>query len=259
MDRILNAISSITSSPYFQIILSAFFGGLFAGLFSNYFESKRRLSEKRRDKYYKHRNTVVQIEHELMPVRVNSARNIASLEDSLKNNTDSNKRIVLRFYKLKLSPGLSLNLLNIKLINLYAETYGLFETINNDTDYMSQMVATILEDKKNNRVDENLISTYLEFSSFLLTEIRQADEKCLELLAYCKSILDKDEEKILKKYLKEGKQIKYHFSKKSIKKITKQVVQEETRPEIKSEARPKFMTPYLDLRRVIIPQPVQTI
>ena len=259
MKELLSILGTVASNIYFQLATSAFFGGLFAGLFSNYFESKRRLLEKRRDKYYKHRNTIVQIEHELMPVRINISRNISSLDEALKNTNDSNKRIILRFFKLKLSAGLNLNLLNLKLINLYAETYGLFETINNDIDYISQMVVSILEDKKNKRIDGNLINTYIEFSNFLLAEIRQADEKCLELLSHCKSVLDKDEEKILIKYLKEGKQVKYNFNKKSIKKISRRVISEETRPHTALETRPQFMTPFLDLKRVLIQQVKQAI
>jgi len=243
---------SIINSAYFQLMISVFFGGFFAGLFSNYFESKRRIAEKRRDKYYNHRNTIVQIEHELIPVRINISRNISSLDEALNNTNDSNKRIILRFFKLKLSAGLNLNLLNLKSINLYAETYGLFETINNDIDYISQMVSSIIEDKKNNRIDENLINSYIQFSNFLLAETREADQKSLELLAYCKSILDKDEEKILKKYLEKGGQVKYNFNKKSIKRISKRVVSEETRPYAKSETRPQFITPFLDLKRVLI-------
>lgn len=70
-------------SKSFEIIAAAFFGGLFAGLFSNYFESRRRIFDKRSDKYHEHRNTIVQIEHELIPARVNLSRNIKSLMDSL--------------------------------------------------------------------------------------------------------------------------------------------------------------------------------
>lgn len=250
-------LSSIVGSSYFQIVLSAFFGGLFAGLFSNYFEVRRRLSDKRREKYFLHRNTIVQIEHESLPVRVNISRDITSLTDSLENTNELNKRIVLRFFKLNLSPGLSLNLLNLDLINSYAEVYGQFETINNDIDYISQIISSIIEDKKNDKVDENLINQYFQFSDYLLTEIKIADQKSLELLAYCKSILSRDEDEILKKYLAKGGEVKYNLGKKTIKKISNRVSREETKPYKKNEVRPKFITPFLDLKRVIIQTPVQ--
>ena len=64
-----------------------------------------------------------------------------------------------------MSPKLNLSLLNLKLINLYAETYALFETINNDIDFISQMVSSIIDDKKNNKVDDNLIAMYIQFSN----------------------------------------------------------------------------------------------
>ena len=199
MSYFYSILNSVVNSSHFQVILSAFSGGLFAGLFSNYFESRRRVSDKRRDKYYNHRNTIVQIEHELLPARVNISRDITSLTDSLENTNESNKRIVLRFFKLILSPGLSLNLLNLDLINLYAEVFGQFEIINNDIDYINQIVSAVIEDKKNKRIDENLINQYFLFSDYLLSEIKMADQKSLKLVAYCQIALQKDEKDTLKK------------------------------------------------------------
>jgi len=237
---------------YFQLILAAFFGGLFAGLFSNYFEVKRRISDKRRDKYYNHRNTIVQIEHELLPARINISRNLNSLDESIKNTNKFNKRIILRFYKLRLSSNLSLKLLNLKLINLYAEVSGQFETINNDIDYINQIVSVISEDKKNNKVDENLISLYFQFAEYLFITIKAVDEKSLDLVAYCKLIFLKKENEILKNYLDKGGQIKYNFLGKTFKKKLNEISREETRPYKKGEARPKFITPFLDLKKVAL-------
>ena len=248
-------IYSLFENGYFQIILSAFFGGLFAGIFSNHFESKRRISDKRRDKYFDHRNTIVQIEHEILPSRINISRNINSIEDSINNTSKLSKRIVLRFFKLKLSPGLSLNLLNLDLINLYSEVYSQYESVNNDIDYLSQIVSSIIDDKKNNKVDDNLIGQYFQFSDYLLKEILDADKKSLELLSYCKTVIDKKEKDLLDIYLANGEEIKYRFNKKKIQKISKKVTKEETRPFKKGDARPQFITPFLDLKRVYLQQP----
>ncbi|MFZ3301326.1 MAG: hypothetical protein WA152_01275 [Microgenomates group bacterium] len=242
-------LNLIFTNSFFQIIASAFFGGLFAGLFSNHFESKRRVADKRRDKYYDHRNTIVQIEHELLPSRVNISRDITSLTDSLTNTNEFNKRIVLRFYKLKITTGLSLNLLDIKLINLYAEVFSQFETINNDIDYINQMVISIVEDKKHDRVDMNLVTMYFQFSEYLLIRLKETDQKSLELLAYCKLVLNKNEKKILKKYINDGGQIKSDLSEKSIKAVSRQVTKEENRPHKRNEAHPQFITPFLDLKK----------
>jgi len=249
-------LNFIFTNSYFQIITSAFFGGLFAGLFSNYFESKRRISDKRHDKFFDHRNTIVQIEHELLPSRVNISRNMASLEDSFVNTNESNKRVVLRFYKLKLSQSLSLNILDINLINLYADVFSQFETINNDIDYINQMITSIVEDKKNNKTDINLIAMYFQFSEYLLNALKKVDQKSLELVSYCKIVLSKNENKILKDYVKNGGQIKYNLSKKSIKQKSNRISKEETKPYKKSEIRPQFITPYLDLKKVIIRYPI---
>lgn len=251
MNNILDFFGTIVRSSYFQTIVSAFFGGLFAGLFSNYFESRRRVQDIRRDKYYEHRNTIVQLEHELLPARINLSRDIASLKDSKQNTVDSNKRIVLRFFKLTLSPNLSLKLLNLDLINLYARVFEQFEIINNDIDYINQIVIKIIDNYKSNQNDENLINQYFSFSEYLLSEIILTDNLSRELLSYCKVIISKDEKVILKKYIEVGGEIKYNISKKVINKTSRSIIHEETRPSKKGEVQPKFTTPFLDLRRVL--------
>ena len=248
-------ISSLLRNGYIQIILSAFFGGLFAGIFSNYFESKRRISDKRRDKYFDHRNTIVQIEHEIMPSRINISRNINSLEDSLNNTAEFNKRIVLRFFKLKLSPGLSLNLLSLNLINLYSEVYSKFESINNDIDYINQIISTIIEDKKNNKLDENLINQYFQFSSFLLKDLKEVDNNSLKLISYCKHIISKKEKSLLEKYILDGEEIVYNIDKKKVRNISDKITKEESRPAKEGEINPQFIAPFLDIRAIVVPMP----
>src|SRR3989344_3565614 len=112
--QLLNGASSMAA-----IILSSFFGGLFAGWWSNYFETKRRIHDKRHDKYYEHRNTIVQIEQELIPLRVNISRDLASITDAIENTNDQNIRFILRFDRLFLSTGLGLRLLSLDFINMY--------------------------------------------------------------------------------------------------------------------------------------------
>lgn len=140
LDSILVKINELLQNSTFQIILSAFSGGFFAAFFTNYFESKKRIHEIRRDKYFEHRNTVVQIEHELIPFRVNLSRNITSIDDALKNIDENNIRIILRFYQSSISTGLSLKLLNLTLINEYVETYSLIESLNTDFEYLNGII-----------------------------------------------------------------------------------------------------------------------
>lgn len=79
-----------------------------------------------------------------------------------------------------------------------------------------------------------------------------ADRKSLELVAYCKAVLSKDENDALKKYLKNGGQVKYNMGKETIKKSSDRISKEETKPYKKDEVRPKFIAPFLDLKKVII-------
>lgn len=255
MFNLLKFINSIVAGSYFQIIISAFFGGLFAGIFANYFESKRRIVDKRFDKYYDHRNTIVRMEHELLPARVNISRNINSLEDSFKNTSKVSRRIVLRFFKLKLSPDLNLNLLNLELINLYADVFSKFETINNDIDYINQIASSITEGKKKNEIDENLIHLYYQFAEYLLSELKNADSKSLELVCYCKFTLTKNEKKLINSYIKNGGEIDYNVEKKSIENTANRLIKEETRPVKKGEPHPNYIAPYLDMKLVELPIP----
>jgi hypothetical protein len=81
----LQAIQIITTnwkvaSDNIALHTSAFLGGFSAGVFIYYFNSKSRLNELRHTKYFEHRTTMVQIEHELIGVRANLSRNIESIK-----------------------------------------------------------------------------------------------------------------------------------------------------------------------------------
>lgn len=236
-----------------QIIFSAFFGGLFAGLFAYIFESKRRLNEKRSDKYYEHRNTIVQIEHELIPVRVIMSRNIESINDALKNTKENNTRLILRFYKLVFSTGLNLRLLNLKLINMYSETYSLLQSINADFEFIGDIINA-LQYEINNRSepDVNKLNMYSIFLSNLKRDCDTADKKILELLVFCKYSIAIDDIKMKNLYIKNGGQINYKLSKKNLNERSKEIEKQENLPYKNGEARPKFITPYLDIKKVII-------
>ena len=174
-----------------SIIASAFFGGLFAGLWTNHFESKRRMNDKRIDRYYEHRNTVVQIEQELIPLRVNISRDFASITDAIENTNDLNIRFILRFHKLFLSTGLGLKLLSVDLINMYAQLYSAIETLNSDMDYISGMVDSVRDDQKIGKIDPSVIESYKVFLPQLKDECEEIDQRSMELLAVIKLAIGK--------------------------------------------------------------------
>lgn len=253
--KIINKAPSILSeliqNSTFQIILSAFSGGFFAAWFSNRFESKRRINELRRDKYFDHKNTIVQIEHELIPLRVNMSRNIASISDALENNDENNIRIILRFYNINISTGLSLKLLNLDFINEYAELYSLIESLNSDFQYLNGIVNQIIEDHKQGKIDFSKIDVYLEMLKYLDSQSQLVDKKSLKLLTMSKLALRGSKDGQLNKYLKEGKLVEYDLDTKILEKESKKVVSEETKEFKGSEPRPKFVALYLDFKRSI--------
>lgn len=234
------------------IIASAFFGGLFAGIWTNHFETKRRIHDKRHDKYYEHRNTIVQIEQELIPLRVNISRDITSIADAIENTHETNIRFILRFYKLSLSTGLGLRLLSLDLINKYAELYSAIETFDSDIQYVSGMVSSVVEDKKTGRIDDSVVESYKVFLPQLKDECEQIDQKSLELLAMCKLAIGKEDKAIRDKYIEDGKEIKYSFERKSLEKKYKGIRDEEDGSLHKNEKQPKFVSPFLDLKKVLI-------
>ncbi len=225
---------------------------MFAGIWTNYFETKRRIHDKRHDKYYEHRNTIVQIEQELIPLRVNISRDIASITDAIDNTNDQNIRFILRFYKLFLSTGLGLRLLSLDLINKYAELYSAIESFNSDIDYVSGMISTIIEDKKSGNIDPSVIESYKVFLPQLKDECEQIDQKSLELLAMSKLAIGKEDKKIREKYVNDGEEIKYSFDKKSLFNKYEGIKKEEDGSLHKDEKQPKFVSPFLDLKKVLI-------
>lgn len=247
LPTVLIGVTNLTA-----IITSAFFGGLFAGLWTNHFESKRRTHDKRHDKYYEHRNTIVQIEQELIPLRVNISRDIVAIEDAITNTHETNVRFILRFYKLFLSTGLGLRLLNLDLINKYAELYSAIESFDSDIQYISGMVSSIMEDKKAGKIDDSMVESYKVFLPQLKDVCEQIDQKSLELLGMCKLAIGKDDKKIKDKYIADGKEIKYTFDKKSLDKKFEGVRKEENGSLHKDEKQPKFVSPFLDLKKVLI-------
>lgn len=266
VNEVITASSSASTNQLFlnsalslgAIVLSSFFGGLFAGWWSNYFETRRRIHDKRHDKYYEHRNTIVQIEQELIPLRVNISRDLASITDAIENTNDHNIRFILRFYKLLLSTGLGLKLLSLDLINKYAELYSALESFNSDIDYVSGMISSIRDDEKEGKIDPSKVDSYKIFLPQLKDGAEQIDQKSLELLAMGKLAIGKDDKKIKEKYIDDGEEIKYTFGKKSLAQKYKSIKNEEDGSLHKDEKQPKFVAPYLDLKRVLITrQPTQ--
>lgn len=234
------------------VIASAFFGGLFAGIWTNHFESKRRINDKRTEKYFEHRNSIVQIEQELIPLRVNISRNLTSITDAINNTNENNIRFILRFDRLFLSTGLGLKLLSLDLINMYAQLYSAIEKFNSDVDYVSGMIASVREDQKAGKMDPSLIESYKIFLPHLKDECEEIDKKSLELLALSKVAIDKEDKNIKNKYVKDGKEIKYSINKKSLAQKYDDIKKEEGPSSHKSEKQPKFVAPFLDLKKVLI-------
>ncbi len=266
VNNLIATVSSTLTTPtltnglsgFIGVIASAFFGGLFAAAWSNHFEAKRRIHDKRHDKYYEHQNTIVQIEQELIPLRVNISRDLASITDAIENTNDQNIRFILRFYKLLLTTGLGLKLLSLDLINKYAELYSAIESFNSDIDYVSGMISSIRDDEKEGKIDQSKVDSYRIFLPQLRDGAEQIDQKSLELLAMGKLAIGKDDRKIKEKYIKDGEEIKYSFGKKSLAQKYKSIKNEEDGSLHKDEKQPKFVAPYLDLKRVLITrQPTQ--
>lgn len=234
------------------IILPAFFGGLFAAFWTSRFESKRRIHDKREDKYYEHRNTIVQIEQELIPLRVNISRDMAAIEDAIANTRETNVRFVLRFYKLSLSTGLGLRLMSLYLINRYAELYSAIESFNSDIQYISGMVSSIMEDKKAGEIEHSMVESYKVFLHQLKDVSEQIDRKSLELLGMCKLAIDNEDEEIKHKYIEDGKEIKYIFDEKNLIGKYEEIKRGEDGSLRMNENQPKFVSPFMDLKNVRI-------
>lgn len=234
--------------PLGGILISAFAGGLFAGLWSNFFESRRRIKELRRDKYYEHRNTLVQIEQESIPARINLSRNLNSLIVAKEGTNKNNFRILLRMYKLHLSSGLGLKLLNVELINDYAQLYTIFESINSDIQYLEGVANTIKDDRKAGKIDVSLVTMYPVLLEQLYKICLRADKKSLDLLSKCKIVFNKDDKEIINKYVKNGGQILYSIPRKNVLETNSKTIKEETRPFGKNEDKEQFVALYLDVK-----------
>lgn len=236
------------TSAVFQIVLSAFCGGLFAGLFANYFETTRRIKDKRYDKYYEHRSTIVQIEHELIPARLNISKNITTLDVALKGSDDVKIRLILRLYKLRLSTSLSLRLLNLGLVNDYADIYILFETINSDIEYINSMVEQIKQGPgASPGTFISLLNSYILMAPYLKEKCEEADKKSIELLAKCRIALHRDDETIRNNYISVGKQVEYGFKKSDLVKDYSRIRKTESEGQENGKNRPKFIAPYMDV------------
>lgn len=244
-------VSYVLQPKILEIILSAFAGGFFAGFFSNLYESKRRINDKRYDKYFDHRNTIVQIEHELIPARINMSRNMESLRNAVQETDENKIQLILRFYELSLSTGLSLKLVNIDLINLYSEVFTEFKSITSDFQYVGGMVNMIIEDLKTPEkpVRSGLLDSYVTAIKYLYDACKDADAKSLDLLVNCQIALRVKNKSALKKYLKSGDQIPYLINKKEIKEQKSKLIKQETRKPRKGESRPQFFSPFMNLRR----------
>ena len=250
MQEFLNSILESSSSEKITTVLiapiiSAFAGGFFAAFWSNKYESKRRMDELRMDKYLEHRNTIVQLEHELIPERVSMSRNLASFVAFKEGTNETRFRILLRLYKLTLSPGLTLKLLNMDVLNEYADLYSMLESINLDIVYHDYLSDKILNDAKEEKIDESVLSMYATLVENLQKNCLIADEKSEILLAKCKAIVDLSDVNIKSEYIKNGGTIKYSIP---------NTVLQEKRNDIVSQEKPldhtnriQFVAPYMDL------------
>jgi hypothetical protein len=215
-----------------------------------------RLRNKRLDKYVEHRNTIVQIEHELIPARKNMGNNIRALEDAVKQFKKGAPRLILRMYETTLSTGLSLKIVNLELINDYAELYILLKKINSDIDYLNQLVENIQMRGEKGKEFISLITAYEKLIEYLLKQCKKADNKILLLIAKCQIVLDYgEEEKSLKrKYINDGQEIEYNFSERDIQKKKDRVTKQESRPYADEETPDEVFMLYLDVQLVRLPQ-----
>jgi len=236
----------------FQVFISSI-GGILAAILTFRLDSKGKMQNKRLDKYADHRNTLVQIEHELAPTRVSVGNNIKALEDAVQQFDSGVPRLILRMYKSDFSTGLSLRLINLELINDYSKIYILLKKINSDIDYLNQIVEKIqlwLEQEKD---FSSLLVAYEKLIRYLVIQCKKADKKILDIVAKCKIALslDEQEEKIKNKYRKDGKEVIYSFPKNSLDSKKADIVQQEKRPYIDGENPDQTFMLYLDLKLVI--------
>ncbi|HVZ67538.1 MAG TPA: hypothetical protein VG917_04715 [Patescibacteria group bacterium] len=248
------------SDETIALFISAFLGGFSAGLFGYYFNSKSRVKELRHTKYFEHRNTIVQIEHELIGVREDLSRDLESMKLALEVRNDR-YRFILRFFDLNISSGLSLRLLDLDLINKYSQLYIALQSINSDIKYL-QSIVTQLQDKidiDNPNITPAIMSLMNMYETMLEHTFNQlliADRMSLELVAICRVALEDDTETTLEKYENRGGEIKYSITKTQIDKEIMSISQEENRPGSKEDPKPRFVSLYFDIYRIVVGNPI---
>lgn len=256
----LTSVWNFISENTISLFISAFMGGFSAGYFGYYFNSKSRVEELRHTKYFEHRNTIVQIEHELIGIRVNLSRDIESIKSALEVKNDR-YRFILRFFSLEISSGLSLRLLDLDLINKYSELYIIFQSINSDLEYLGSMVKEIqskidIDNPQPTPALMGLMNNYITMINHVYNQLLSSDKMSLELVAICKIALIERLDVKLKEYIKKGGEIKYSITKSDIDKKIKEISKEENRPGTEKNPKPKFVALYFDLVRVIVSNPV---
>lgn len=243
------SITSITS-----MTISAFLGGLFAGIWGNFFEVRRKRIEIRREKYNEHRNAIVQIQHEIIPLRINLSRDLACFNEILINTNKYNTRIVLRLYDLNLNSDLSMKILSIDLINEYLDLITILESIKSDIQYLTSLKNNILENSNIGKNNESLNNLYPMVVQQLQKMCLKADALSLKLLSKCRlAINSSDQKNLLNKYISHGGEVVYVFTNKDIKKENTRTTRRETRPYAENEDREQFLAPYMDIKRINIP------
>lgn len=230
-------------------VLISSVGGIAAALVTYYLDSRGRIREKRAERYLLHRNTLVQIEHELIPLRLNIGRDLKTLDETIAGCDENSTRVILRTYKLELSSNLGINMLDINLINKYSELYTLVESINSDLHYLEGITESIKTEAKQGQINFSGISTYLTFLPILRVSCRKADRLSLTLLSMIRCVLNDNDSPSRKYFESSGKLEKYNFSKKDLLKDQKKIISQENRP-FKNGKRPdKFVVFYLDLKK----------
>lgn len=231
--------------------MSAFSGGFFAGLWTYHFQYKQNIKERKLQKYIEHRNSLVQIEQELIPLRINMSRNISSIKGAIENTNTDNIRLVLRFFRLNLAHDFGLKLLNLDLINLYADFLIRINTLNSDFDYIDSMIKQIMKGPKSGIAFPSLLDGYRSMITYLNEKCIEVDKLSLDIDSMCKIILSRDDKKIKENYLKNNSEIKYIIEKNELNIQKNKILAEELRKPRKNEKSPNFFAPYFDLKKVV--------
>jgi Na+/phosphate symporter len=114
------------------------------------------------------------------------------------------------------------------------------------------MVSSVREDQKVEKIDPSLVNSYKIFLPHLKDECEEIGQKSLDLLALSKIAIGKEDKNIKTQYVKDGKEIKYAISKESLNQKYDDIKKEEDASSHKDEKQPKFVAPFLDLKKVLI-------